>query len=192
MLCLPRRQRAPFCGHPWQRCLADAQPDEKIPEHLILFVDALSDPGPQSRQMDGLGWRCLAERRCPWNTAGVLHVDAGVVNTVGSAPPWPGRPPWCCRSSKAPSKRNPAGRSPSPPPREGVRCAGGCGQGGDGAGAHRVCGGPAFGQGLLLRGGEARRRRGVQCAGLRRHQVLPPHRAGRGAGHHRPGIDEAI
>lgn len=46
--------------------LADAQPDEKIPEHLILFVDALSDPGPQSRQMDGLGWRCLAERRCPW------------------------------------------------------------------------------------------------------------------------------
>ena len=24
--------------------------------------------------------------------AGVLHVDAGVVNTVGSAPPWPGRP----------------------------------------------------------------------------------------------------
>ena len=47
--------------------------------------------------------------------AGVLHVDAGVVNTVGSAPPWPGRPPWCCQSSKAPSKRNPAGRSPSPP-----------------------------------------------------------------------------
>ena len=66
---LPRRQRAPFCGHPWQRCLADAQPDEKIPEHLILFVDALSDSGPQSRQMDGLDWRCLAERRCPWNTA---------------------------------------------------------------------------------------------------------------------------
>ena len=113
---LLRRQRAPFCGHPWQRWLADAQPDEKIPEHLILFVDALSDPGPQSRQMDGLGWRCLAERRCPWNTAGVLHVDAGVVNTVGSAPPWPGRPPWCCQSSKAPSKRNPAGQSPSPPP----------------------------------------------------------------------------
>lgn len=49
--------------------LADAQPDEKIPEHLILFIDALSDPAPQSRQMDGLGWRCLAERRCPWNTA---------------------------------------------------------------------------------------------------------------------------
>ena len=49
--------------------LADAQPDEKIPEHLILFADALSDPGPQSRQMDGLGWRCPAERRCPWNTA---------------------------------------------------------------------------------------------------------------------------
>lgn len=118
MLCLPRRQCAPFCGHPWQRCHADAQPDEKIPEHLILFVDALSDPGPQSRQMDGLGWRCLAERRCHGillRIAGVLHVDAGVVNTVGSAPPWPGRPPWCCQSSKAPSKRNPAGRSPSPP-----------------------------------------------------------------------------
>lgn len=49
--------------------LADAQPDEKIPEHLILFVDALSDSGPQSHQMDGLDWRCLAERRCPWNTA---------------------------------------------------------------------------------------------------------------------------
>ena len=73
-----------------------------------------------------------------------------------------------------------------------MQCAGGCGQGGDEAGAHRVCGGPASGQGLLLRGGEARRRRGVQCAGLRRHQALPPHRAGRGAGHHRPGIDEAI
>ena len=94
MLCLPRRQRAPFCGHPWQRC------------NKIL-----------SGQMS----------------------------------------------------------------------AGGCGQGGDGAGAHRVCGGPASGQGLLLRGGEARRRRGVQCAGLRRHQALPPYRAGRGAGHHRPG-----
>ncbi|MEI3142303.1 MAG: hypothetical protein V8S77_03430 [Oscillospiraceae bacterium] len=37
---------------------------------------------------------------------------------------------------------------------------------------HRVCGGPASGQGLLLRGGEARRRRGVQCAGLRRERML--------------------
>lgn len=76
MLCLPHRQRAPFCGHPWQRC------------NKIL-----------SAQMR----------------------------------------------------------------------AGGCGQGGDGAGAHRVCGGPAFGQGLLLRGGEARR-----CRGRRPSAGSPP------------------
>ena len=36
---------------------------------------------------------------------------------------------------------------------------------------------PQSGQGLLLRGGDAPGRRGVQCAGLRRHQALPPHRA---------------
>lgn len=58
---LPRRQRAPFCGHPWQRCLADAQPDEKIPEHLILFVDALSDPR-SPEPSDGWPWLALSRR----------------------------------------------------------------------------------------------------------------------------------
>ena len=91
------------------------------------------------------------------------------------------------RAVKRPVKGIPLGALQVHPLREGVQCAGGCGQGGEEAGAHRVCGGPVSGQGLLLRGGDAPGRRGVQCAGLRRHQALPPHRAGRGAGHHRPG-----
>ena len=63
------------------------------------------------------------------------------------------------RAVKRPVKGIPLGALQVHPLREGGQCAGGCGQGGDGAGAHRVCGGSASGQGLLLRGGEARRRR---------------------------------
>ena len=68
--------------------LADAQPDETIPEHLILFVDALSDPGPQSRQMDGLGWRCLAREALPMDRKEpmVREFMTAVQNVTGREP----------------------------------------------------------------------------------------------------------